>query len=221
MSPGASSDRGTFPHTWAPTFPYWCLASPAISAMALENCDCAKTPRKATNHKATLASASSALRFAFPVLHDTLHSHSYNSPAGRPLHNAANTRTRHPEFEGRAQLFHLGATTRRLALQETSTGGRREGRKGGCQENTEHRCGGHTDADAESTVARVQSRGLQCAAIETVPHTRDGPLVRRHDRRRDIPRDDAPPGRQAYLYATPIAAMTASWSKCVNCSKCR
>jgi hypothetical protein len=49
--------------------------------------------------------------------------------------------------------------------------------------------------------ARLQSRRLlQRPAIEAVPCTRDGPLVRRHDGRRDLSRNDAASGRQTHLY---------------------
>jgi acetolactate synthase-1/2/3 large subunit len=137
------------------------------------------------------------------VFAPTLSAHNlYNSPAGRPLlHNAADTHTSHPDSEGFAHLFHLHTEIRRLTLQEACTGNGRQSCQGRCEETTEHRCGGHTDPDSHTTLACFQSRGLQqCPAIEALPRPRDGPLIRRHDGRRNLPRDDAPSGREAYLY---------------------
>ena len=96
-------------------------------------------------------------------------------------------------------------TPRRLALPKTSPHGRFKTRQGRCKEAPVHgRC--HTAAEprASKAVARLQSRGLleiQCLAAVALQGAGDGPLLRRHDGRRDLPRDDAPPECQAHLYA--------------------
>lgn len=127
-------------------------------------------------------------------------------PPGRaPPRHAAITEPRHCRHQGHTHFFHLGRTGTVDALDPPSPGRRHENRQGGCP-HTEHRRSRLAVAVARPPGAGLQPRGLwQRAASEAVPRPRDGPLVRGHDGRPDLPRDDAASGRQAHLYV-PVPA---------------
>ena len=119
-----------------------------------------------------------------------------------PRH-AAVTHTSCKCSQGQPQLFHHSTKIRRLALPQACTGCLDQNHPRRCEATSEHPGGCcHTNSVAVETVARLQSRGLQgCPAIEAVPFACNGPFLCWHDWWRDLPRDDAPPGRQAHLYA--------------------
>jgi hypothetical protein len=123
-----------------------------------------------------------------------------------PTHNHAVTTSRHPKPEKWHTILLLDASTpRRLALPKTSPHSCVKTCQGRCKEATVHRRSHTATKPRENkTVACFQSRGLleiQCLAAVAVQGARDGPFLRGHDGRRNLPRDDAAPECQAHLYA--------------------
>jgi hypothetical protein len=184
------------------TMPHAGVAQSAASARALKIVTvCKKSPRSGGNPKGQRLPLLCApvLPSCHSVPLSTLFYFIIQSRGTPFAHHAAGTHTRNSVAEGLAQLFDVRTTSRRLALQEARTGDRREGRQGRCPHPEHSRC--LAGATAVTAGARLQSRRLlQRPAIEAVPCTRDGPLVRRHDGRRDLSRNDAASGRQTHLY---------------------
>jgi hypothetical protein len=93
----------------------------------------------------------------------------------------------HPGSQRRAHILNHNPQSRRVAVPVCSESRHRESCPGKCTETAvdRHSSQNRVEGAAESC---LQPRGLQrCAAIEALQGARNGPLVRGHEGRRNLP----------------------------------